>query len=627
MAYRADIDGLRAVAILSVLLFHAFPAMFPGGFVGVDVFFVISGYLISKIIIEASERGRFSYLEFYDRRVRRILPAFLVVSAAVLVAAFFTIFPIELRDLAASFLASLFFVGNVFFYETYGYFAQSAARPLFLHYWSLGVEEQFYLLFPLAVALAHRLGPRALPAFAITLFVVSLIVSEYQVQHAPQAAFYLLPSRTWELMTGTLTFLAIRIFGTGKIYASIATWSGGLLIACSLAFLSPSSPFPGLHALPACLGTGLIIYFGAISHTVPHAILGSALPRTLGKISFSLYLVHWPVMLLAARHWPYADPWVRSVAAISASIAIAAFLYVAVETPFRRGGAARRHISVLRLAACVIAISAAAVSVVYVADGFPQRLDRLAARYSAYAKYQNLAQFRSFECFMNEGQSYEELNWDCIPGGTEKVAIIWGDSGIAQYAQALDRRFRQAGYAMGQLTFSACPPFIGYDAPQRRQCRDFNDRSLASIIRRRPALVVLSWADWDDFEASRYLNSTLDRLTAAGLNVVVLGSGPRFNEVIPTVLARRATENNSDILAHKELNLPLIHRIDERLKTIVQQHKPVTFVPIFDAICPNEECPLLYDDVPVHFDSFHVTAEGAQLHVDRFFEKLVAPPA
>jgi hypothetical protein len=240
--------------------------------------------------------------------------------------------------------------------------------------------------------------------------------------------------------------------------------------------------------------------------------------------------------------------------ALLVSIAIAALLFIAVETPFRRGRPRIRHAFVCRFAAITIAGFAAASSIVYVADGFPQRLNELAARYSSYAKYINLAQFRSFECFMNEGQTFDELKASCIPPevpDTRKVAVIWGDSGIAQYAQALDRRFQEAGYTMGQLTLSACPPLIGYDMPLRPQCHDFNDRSLAAIILRRPALVVLGWAYWEDFAASRYLAETLDRLNAAELNVVVLGSGPRFNETVPNILARRAMQNAHDILAHR----------------------------------------------------------------------------
>lgn len=627
MTYRADIDGLRAVAITSVLAFHGFPAVFPGGFVGVDIFFVISGYLISKIIIEAAEGGGFSYLEFYDRRARRILPALLVVSAAVMVAAFFIVFPIEMKGVAASLVAAMFFGANIFFFETSGYFAQAAAKPVLLHYWSLGVEEQFYLLFPVAVSFACRFGRRALPVLAAGLFLASLILSEYQVRFAPEAAFYLLPSRAWELMTGTLVFFAIRDPAAHRL-SSFATIVGAALIVGSVALLAPSSRFPGLHALPACLGTALVIYFGAINPIRLHAMLGSALPRGLGKISFSLYLVHWPVLLFSARLWPFANPSLRGSIAILASIAIATLLFIAVETPFRRGRPQIRHASVCRFAAASIAGFAVMGSIIFVADGFPQRLNQLAARYSRYTSHIDLEQFRSYECFMNERQTFDELKPSCIPveaSETRKVAIIWGDSGIAQYAQALARSFQETGYTMGQLTLSACPPLIGYDVPPRPQCRDFNDRSLAAIIQRRPALVVLGWAYWDDSAVSRHLAETLDRLNAAKLNVVVLGCGPRFNEAVPNILARRAMQNDRDIIAHSELDLAAIRSIDRRLLSITSQHPPVRFLPVFDTICPNEQCKLISDGLPAHFDSFHVTAEGAKLHVDRFFDQLLAP--
>jgi hypothetical protein len=496
------------------------------------------------------------------------------------------------------------------------------------HYWSLGAEEQFYLLFPVAVSFACRFGRGALPALAAGLFLASLILSEYQVRFAPEAAFYLLPSRAWELMTGTLVFFAVRHPAAHRL-SSFAAFGGAALIVGSVALLAPSSRFPGLHALPACLGTAVVIYLGTINPTRLHAILGSALPRGLGKISFSLYLVHWPVLLFSARLWPYADPSLRGSIAILVSIAVAALLFIAVEIPFRRGRPRIRHAFVCRFAAVTIAGFAAAGGIVYVADGFPQRLNELATRYSGYAKYINLAQFRSFECFMNEGQTFDELKASCIPPevpDTRKVAIIWGDSGIAQYAQALDDRFRQENYAMGQLTLSACPPLVGYDMPLPPQCRDFNDRSLAAIMRRRPALVVLGWAYWDDFAASSYLAETLDRLNAAELNVVVLGSGPRFNETVPNILARRAMQNEHDILAHsKELDLAMIRRIDQHLLSITSQHPPARFLPIFDTICPNEQCKLVSDGLPAHFDSFHTTAEGAKFHVDRFFGRLAVP--
>lgn len=336
MDYRREIDGLRALAVLPVILFHAGFETFSGGFVGVDVFFVISGYLITTIILAELEQGKFSIVNFYERRARRILPALFLVMLVCIPFAWILLSPAELTSFSKSLIAVPLFVSNFFFWRDGGYFETAAELKPLLHTWSLAVEEQYYVLFPLFLMLFWKLGKRWIFLTLFLLFCASLAVAQWAAYARPDAAFYLLPTRGWELLIGA--FAAIYLSKSyrkdlSKVASEVGGWLGVALILYAIFTYSKATPFPGLYALVPTLGAVLIILF-ATQQTSVGKFVGNKLFVRVGLISYSAYLWHQPV-LAYARHW-LLD---LSVLVTSLFIVLVIFLSILswkyVEIPFR----------------------------------------------------------------------------------------------------------------------------------------------------------------------------------------------------------------------------------------------------------------------------------------------------
>ncbi|HWB53098.1 MAG TPA: acyltransferase, partial [Tepidisphaeraceae bacterium] len=335
--YRPDIDGLRAIAVIAVVFYHFRVPPFSGGFVGVDVFFVISGFLISRLIWSEMGAGHFSFVDFYERRVRRILPALFAMLAVVTIASIFLLFPHMLVNYAMSLMATAGFVSNFHFFGATGYWAPAAAEEPLLHTWSLAVEEQFYLVFPLLLILFSGKSRTTLLVSILAGWLVSFAVSVISVHHAPISAFYLLPSRFWELLTGG--FLAVSDLRppANTFSRNLVALLGLALIALGVFGLSANSTFPGVNALPPCVGTALLICANTGSRPAPwiNAALATRAPVAVGLISYSLYLWHWPIFVLATSVLPHGLDTQQTAIAIVASFILAALSWRFVEQPFR----------------------------------------------------------------------------------------------------------------------------------------------------------------------------------------------------------------------------------------------------------------------------------------------------
>ncbi len=300
MTHRREIDGLRALAVLPVILFHAGFAAFSGGFVGVDVFFVISGYLITQIIVQDLNRGQFSIRRFYARRARRILPALFIVMIACIPLAFIWMLPSQYDEFSRSILAVVLFLSNIFFWRESGYFAAEAAEKPLLHTWSLGVEEQFYVLFPLLLMLAWRLGKTRIVPIMIIIALLSLGLSEYASRYYLNANFFLLPTRAWELLIGSITAVAL-IRESEKKYANALSLFGLALIIISIFTFDEAMRLPSALSLIPTLGTALILRY-ATANTFAARALSLRPLVAIGLISYSAYLWHQPLFAFARMH-------------------------------------------------------------------------------------------------------------------------------------------------------------------------------------------------------------------------------------------------------------------------------------------------------------------------------------
>lgn len=357
LQYRPDVDGLRAIAVIFVVIYHAFPGKIPGGFVGVDIFFVVSGYLISSIIFSNLEADRFSIIAFYSRRIRRIFPALILVMSASLVFGWFTLFADEYRQLAKHVAGGATFVSNFVFYKESGYFDNSSHSKPMLHLWSLAIEEQFYIFWPLLLSFVWKRKWNFLRITAV-IAVLSFAVNIYQVGRFPSAAYYWPFSRFWELMIGgILAYLVLHRPASLQRWINFQSFLGLSLIFSSVWTIRSDSAFPGWLALVPTLGTFLVISAGAESWLNKHVLSNKVLVR-LGLISYPLYLWHWPIFAFNWIIYGSFNGHMQRLVSILFAILLAWLTYFFIEKPIRTKGNYR---TAAALAAVMVAIAVAAL--------------------------------------------------------------------------------------------------------------------------------------------------------------------------------------------------------------------------------------------------------------------------
>nr|WP_321455513.1 acyltransferase family protein [uncultured Cohaesibacter sp.] len=471
MNYRADIDGLRALAVTVVVLFHLNPRLSPGGFVGVDVFFVISGFLITQIIHREIEEKSFSLWNFYARRFRRILPALLSVCVAVFIYSAFVDAPAVFSETALSIVAAAGFVANLHFKDHQGYFDPAAHEQPMLHTWSLGVEEQYYLIWPLLLMLL------ALPAFrkyrkqaVVFIILLSLGMSEYLTKSAPDVAYYMLHSRLWELAVGSLLALVNLKTDFIKKWAPIISAAGLALILYAVVFLDGSTPFPGIYAVPAVLGSALLLVGGGVGGGPASALFRLKPIVALGKASYSAYLWHWPILVLYIGG--YGAPSAAAQAGLLAVIlALSFFSLHFIERPFRYGSKTNQNSkAVVGVGlACVLFVASIGLYA-HLSKGWRWRGD-YTPFIARLEKQSKMAVYGSCEKSKDMVTSP-----NCILGDKEKAndpkLLLIGDSHAGHYG-IFASKLAEAAHVGGRLlSQSACLPVAGADHFLKGEKRD-----------------------------------------------------------------------------------------------------------------------------------------------------------
>ena len=535
MKYRPDIDGLRAVAIIPVVLYHAGLPALSGGFVGVDVFFVISGFLITGLIQPEVAEGRFSLLTFYERRIRRIFPALFAVIFACVLVSMLRLPAADLIAFANSVAAAALFVSNMLFASQTGYFDAPAELKPLLHTWSLGVEEQFYLIFPALLLLLRRQSLARVTMVVAIVAAASFACSVYYVRHSPDSAFYLGPWRAWELSLGVLAALGTLPQFHRQAWREMAALAGIGLIAYSTVALSRADPFPGVNALYPCVGAFLVIQAGIGGRSVVNSLLASRLPVFIGLISYSLYLWHWPLIVFLRRQLsrPLNSLEIAGVLIASLLLAIVSWRYV--ERPFRlRPGQRTGKRRVFVGAAIAISLSALFALAAWHGHGWPGRPINRSATH-----VRGLEDYRLGNCFLDEHQSYRD--WahaaPClVDHHAPRTVLVWGDSFAAHYTPGLVTSAQAKAYNYVLYSAFSCPPVPGAEIPQAPACKQINGNIGPILDRYHPDTVVMA-ARWE-----RYWNQSVDaeKLRAAiamlkdrGLRVVLVGEGPSFEFANP----------------------------------------------------------------------------------------------
>jgi peptidoglycan/LPS O-acetylase OafA/YrhL len=454
--YRPEIDGLRAIAVVPVVLYHAHLGS-PGGFVGVDVFFVISGYLITSLLAKDLENGRLDLLGFWERRIRRIFPALVVVTVATLVAGWFLLLPTDYGELAQSVFFQTLLCSNFFFWTHTNYFDGAADLKPLLHTWSLSVEEQFYLLYPFALILLTKVR-RQLAFIAVAVILcLGLDLSIYGVTHHPRAAFYLLPFRAWELGLGAI-LVAVRHRTLGVWFNEALSTIGLASILYAVFSYDSSVSVPGIAALPPCIGTACFIYSNSARLTVTGKILSCRPFVFIGLISYSLYLWHWPVLVFA-NYWAL-EPLSSSVRIflVAISLVLAAASWRLVETPLRRGSPSRKRV-LLVASVTVFALLLLSFSIQKL-DGVSSRLPHETLRY-ADARFDFNPVFHS-ELTLQDAEAGRFLLFGSKRLEDPLNLFVWGDSHAMAVLPALDDLSKQHSIRACAATHSETPPLLDY---------------------------------------------------------------------------------------------------------------------------------------------------------------------
>ncbi|GLK88536.1 acyltransferase family protein [Pseudomonas turukhanskensis] len=675
MTYRADIDGLRAVAILCVVLFHAFPAKLQGGFIGVDIFFVISGFLISSIIVHSLMRNEFSFAQFYAKRAKRIFPALLAMLCGTYAFGWFALLPDEFAQLGKHIAASTTFLQNLVLYQEAGYFdVASDFKPL-MHLWSLAIEEQFYLLYPLLLWAAWRAGLNVL-AIMLVLALGSFALNVLRVQQDPNGTFFFAQTRFWELLAGAIlaylqlfrraelsaflqrSLLLARLYpGPEQAAKRVALLNnllaslGAGLLAAGLLCIDKGSLFPGWYALLPVGGTLLLILAGPAAW-LNRTVMAHPLMVAIGLISYPLYLWHWPILSFA-RILEMGEPnrWVI-VAAVAASFLLAWLTYRLLELPLRRSRIGRSPTAWASTALVVVGVVGITT---FKQGGMAERAGMQAlARQNHGVKFEDFAWDTSAskygECSVGLTDDEPKIGYCSVskPGKTPSIALI-GDSHADAIFQGIAKNDDRSWLLIGNY---GCPPVTDVNVrASYGNCEDLMEKAVDYVANNRDiTTVVLSFfasyvldthyphhlqengsksngvsitSDASSFTSKPELfyfglERTVSQLEAAGKQVLITIDTPELPFSPRHCIDRPLAEKNIDcVVARRDVEQrQAVHRA--LLQRLVQAHPNTKLYDPIGLVCDAALCQAIVHDVTVYRDAHHLSLRGSDLYSKNF---------
>lgn len=632
MIYRPHIDGLRAISVLGVVFFHFHSNLVPGGFVGVDVFFVISGYLISLNIFKDLSLGQFSFLDFYFRRIRRIFPALILVLVSCLAFGWFFLLGKTFALVGQHAGFGSLFASNYLLLTENGYFTPSAELKPFLHLWSLSIEEQFYVFWPLLLFIFWRFRLNTLSCLLFCI-VASFLFNVGSIERSPDAAFYLLHNRVWELMSGALlayfqTFkeheLSIffqRLFfrspeKEANIFPKVAnlqSWLGLGLIFLSFVIIDKERAFPGWWALLPVIGTCFAL--SADSNSFANNYLLSLKPFVwIGLISYPLYLWHWP--LLTFTKILEIDPtYKEKIEALVLSFALAILTYALVERPIRKSRFSRAYVSLFLTS--TLATTGILGFLVYSNDGYKQRLPELLQRIDDPQQG-----WRAGTCFLELFQNEKAFNSnDCVEKNTpldrsSKKIALWGDSHAAHFFPAIDKLRKQYNFRLAQFTAAACPPLVGLDFPERPVCKSINSYFFRELRKFSPDIVWISSGALLDYDLDE-LDLTISELRKFGVQkIVFFGPTPVWKKPLARLMFKKYLSNKNHEMPEflstglSENSAPMDLIFQDKAKKL-----GLIYISPFQILCPKEGCLTNVGKKAgdlVQIDNAHLTYKGSE---------------
>lgn len=633
LPYRQDLDGLRALAIVPVVLFHAGIPVFSGGYVGVDVFFVISGYLITSLIQQEIQDDCFSLRRFYERRVRRIFPALFAVLASCMICAVGLLYPEDYQPFARSLIAASLFVSSFLFSRETGYFDGAAEDKPLLHTWSLSVEEIFYLIFPLALVFLFRRLRRHLSGILLILGLSSLAASIVALRlepHSP-AVFFLAQYRVWELLLGALLATWKLPLKINHPHANVLTVIGLLMIAGAVFGYSKLTPFPGAAALLPCLGAALVICSGHRADSLPQWLLTNKVMVFFGLISYSLYLWHWP-LLVFFPHWAEHKPdAMESGLLVIAAVALAYLSWRFIERPFRgsQGLLSQRNLFLAATSGLALFVGVGLQG--ELTQGWPERYDlELQAIFRAASDRDP----RQEECLSPRPES-RGCHYGA-PGVTPQV-VLWGDSHAAVFADLLGKLAARRGQAIQVFTMWSCPPTPGWqlaNQPWQNDCARLQNVALDTILQ---SLTIHSIVLATRFAEVAFIPDrekvigifyrTVDRLLSAGKRVILVYPVPELGTKLSVgmnILQGHGKVPGAISIPTQEYRTKTRFAFDV-LDALGDRNNLIRIQP-HELLCDEDNCFASRAGTGYYFDTQHLSLNGAELFAPLFDHLLFGYP-
>ena len=601
--FRKDINGLRAIAVISVLLFHFNVNHITGGFVGVDIFFVISGFLMTGILIGTNDIKGIK--NFYIARFVRIFPALgaLIITTLLLSLLLFTTSDFETFSRNA--VSALLFYSNIYFSKHSGYFDTSSHYNLLLHTWSLSVEWQFYILFPLIVLLTKK---TRLSLFGIISFltVLSAALAFWTVYGNKEELFYTLPFRAWELLLGGMIYIA----SLKKIYShKHLDKLGLLLILYSILFIQPTEAWPNFKTLIPVIGVCIVIY----ANNNESFVTCNPISQFLGKISYSTYLWHWPIVVLM-NLYKVEFNFINITLAIIASILFGWLSFTFIEDKFRNK-------SLLKINVSVFIVTLSLSILVIITHGMSFRYSNSIEEIVNYRFDRTL--WRADSCFLNPEQNYIDFS-KCSDRTNNNSIVLWGDSHAAQLMPGFVARPSRE-FEIYQRTSSLCGPLIGYVNPQRKNCFEVNNNISSYIAKNKPKAVILS-ALWSQYETEKYLPKTLTFLVENNIkNIYVIGPFPFWQDTLPNIVEKFGLTQTGEVSRKYFDDHYNVVKNDKLLRKMALKYPNVTYISPLDMMCTELSCKatvIKQKAYPIQWDSAHLSNEGSEWFVGEILQTL-----
>lgn len=634
--FRYDINGLRAYAVAFVVLFHFGILGFSGGFIGVDVFFVISGFLMTKIIVSSIENNNFNFLKFYISRANRIIPALIALCLVIAVVGWFTLTQQEYRDFGKHAATSLGFISNFQYFRESGYFDAISHEKLLLHTWSLSVEWQFYILLPIFLFLVHRAfkSNKSLKVSFVLLLLISFVLSIVISKINPSAAFYLLPTRAWEMMAGGLIYLFFSNTRLNNKQSLTLEIIGFTLIFGSAALFTTTTLWPSYNALIPVVGTFLVL----LAANNNSFFTSNKIAQFLGNTSYSIYLWHWPLVFYL-NYFELSQGVLFVILAILLSVLLGWLSYKFIETPTRKWLSSKSLKPAYATTTLYVCIPALAFASIFVANGYKQRLSDDVLLITNQTDDRNP---RMKECHPESGSDMPE----CIYGNGDVGIIVVGDSHGAAMIRSIEKAI-PTGTSVLDWTYSGCPTVEGIkktNSPDFK-CGEVVTNLIAKANREYPntPIVIINrlnilfhGAPEEINEPIRYISKPYDSYTfeyvdemfngyvdtvckfSGNRNLFITSPIPEYTVEIPKVLAHRSIRNNDTPIEQPRKSFDKRSELSNKAQHAAVEKCGVKILNVSDTFCTSEKCFSVKNGKPLYFDDDHLSIYGADQLIPNF---------